>query len=426
VPARLLVVFIALAATGLSAAPAVAAPDKPFEMVVAPASEWAGVTNGAYTVTLTNKTKTQQLGSADVTVPAAITIVDRNGLGGSGNVLELRNLALAPDGGTVTITLGLRMPCVAGAYDWAVEAKQSNDFSGPPGNSMGPVAGNRTTTVQGSCRLRFVGQPASAEKNDQIRADAFQPESSKLVSVEAIDARSEGATHTDSFNGSITLSSVPDALPPTSSTANAGLATFPSLSIPASGNYTLRATAAGVERGDSNGFQIIDVVEDCKPSSCSALSPQGAKSKATLTGTPTSSGGFALMSLNLGPDPLLSDGCAGYVAPGPDYFEFQLFGVGGAKTVVVEYTKQAMKQRSPSSLQVCFAVPTGGFTARDGLPAKPFDYDGPGGEAGGFAGLLPNCPAMPVEPCVLDRSPVAGGGAAITAYDPRSGDPRMH
>ncbi len=91
-----------------------------------------------------------------------------------------------------------------------------------------------------------------------------------------------------------------------------------------------------------------------------------------------------------------------------------------------------MKNRSPSSLEICFAVPgPDGFVAKNGSPAPPFDYDGDSatGTGGneGFAGLLPNCPQTPVAPCVLSRTGTSGGGAIITAFAPASlGDPRLH
>ena len=189
----LLLLVAGLAAFGLSAATARAASgSKPYQVDLAPASVPAGVTVGGFTVRLTNLTGTQQLGSADVTIPSALTVVgapalDRAGTATvSGNTLSLRNLALPPNA-SVTATIGLRMPCVAGGYRWAVQAKQSNDFNGPPGNALGPVLGSLTTTVTGSCALRFAAQPAGAEKNEQIRAEAFQPASPQLVSVEAVD-----------------------------------------------------------------------------------------------------------------------------------------------------------------------------------------------------------------------------------------------
>lgn len=427
---------LAIAATGLPAATAGAAPKQGKEYALDVESpQFAGVTDGSYTFTLTNLSGTQQIGSADVTVPSALTITDRNGIPGTGQVLELRNLALPaspPSAASVTFTVGLRMPCLAGGYDWTAVAKQSNDFAGPPGNTLGPVSGNRTTTVQGRCKLRFVNQPASAEKIANITADAFQPDSANVLSVETIDARPTGAQHTDSFNGNITMTSIPSALPSTTRTAVNGFATFPSLSIAESDNYVLHAAdGSAIDAVDSNGFQVIDIVEDCNAASCSTGALAGPKSKATLTGDVDEGSGFALISLNLGTDPLLADGCVPYVAPSEDFFEFQLIGVAGAKSVLLEYTKEAMKRRSPASLEVCYAVPgPAGFTAKDGLAAEPFDFDGnpltgPGGKEG-FAALLPDCPATPTGPCVSDRSPIAGGGATITAFDPTLGDPRLH
>jgi hypothetical protein len=393
--------------------------------------EWAGVTDSAYEITLTNKTGTQQLGSADITIPPAMTIVNRNGIGGSGNVLELRNLGLSPDQ-SLTITIGLRMPCVAGGYAWTVVAKQSNDFSGPPGNSLGPVSGTLSTTVQGTCKLRFADQPAGAEKNAQIRADAFQPTSTHFVTVEAIDG-SSAPQRLSWFTGSIALASDPAALPSTSAQAVAGLARFTSLSIATADTYTLRATttAAGVGAVDSADFQVIDVVEDCNAAHCSAQLA-AAKSKATLDGTPTSGTGFALLSLNLGVDPLTSAGCAGYKPPSPgEYYEFQLTGVVAPTTFTVEYPAATMKsfKGGHSALDACLAVPgPDTFIAKNGSPAPAFDYDGdPSNGVAGFAGLLPDCPATPVKPCELDTDPLPGGGATITIFVPADlGDPRMH
>jgi hypothetical protein len=428
-------VSIGLPAAVAGAAPKQPLPGKDFTMVVE-TPELAGVTDAAYEITLKNVTGTQVLGSADVTVPPEITILSRNGLGGTGQTLELRNLGVPP-GGTVTVRPSLRMPCVETPGAWAVVAKQSNDFSGS-GNWLTLAASGNvlTTEIQDSCALRFDANPASAEKSSRITSVAFHPESAELVSVQAVDAT---GVDTESFDGEITLTSAPAAMPAAKSTAVAGFATFPAandptgLRIATPGNYQLRAAASGLTSGDSNIFQVIEVVEDCNTVGCSAPSPQGAKSKATLTGSLITGSGFALMTPNIGGsadpglDPLSSAGCDGYVAPGADYYEFRLFGDGltGAKTVVVEYTKAAMRMRGLSSLEVCYAAPEG-FTAKDGLPAPHYDYDGSGPLGVGSAGLLPNCPSTPVEPCVLDRSATPGGGATITAFDPRPGDPRLH
>jgi hypothetical protein len=114
---RIVVFVLAATACALSASTAVGAPTKPIAMDVEPVSEFAGVTDNAYKFTLTNNTKTQQLGSADITVPAAFTVVSGPSLGTltAGNEIELRNLNVPPEG-SVTVTLGLRMPCESGPY----------------------------------------------------------------------------------------------------------------------------------------------------------------------------------------------------------------------------------------------------------------------------------------------------------------------
>jgi hypothetical protein len=425
--ARLLVAVVALLAAALPTAPAAAAPNKPFAMDVAPTIEWAGVTDGAYSVTLTNQTATQELGSADIAIPTAFTVVGAPSSGAvtSGNVLQLRNLDLQP-GGSVTVTLGLRMPCVAGDYSWGVEAKQSNDFSGPPGNALGPISGNRVTTVRGNCKLRFVDQPASAEKNAQIRADAFQPTSAHLVTVEAIDG-SPSPQRLTWFTGTIDVRLVqsgPGKLTPSpaSSAATAGLVSFGSLAIDESGNYNLRATtsAAGFSAGDSATFQVIGVVERCRPSDCRAQIA-GADTTSTLLGTPTAGDGFALLSLELGTVPV----CAGYTPATGDFYEFGLSGVTADKTIVAAFGRAAVKKAGgQSKLEICFAAPQA-FGAKTG-PAVPFDYDGDSANGDeGFVGLLPDCPRTPTGPCILGRGPTGGSGAELRFFVPAAwGDPR--
>ena len=114
------------------------------------------------------------------------------------------------------------MPCAAGSYAWAVTAK---DF--------GPLSGSLTTTVEGSCALRFVAQPASAERDTQIRAEEFRPDSAQLVSVEAVDG-SPAPQRLTWFTGTIDLRLVQDGPgvltpSPASSAAVAGLASFSDL-----------------------------------------------------------------------------------------------------------------------------------------------------------------------------------------------------
>jgi hypothetical protein len=217
-------VFVLLAFAAAFAMPAAtagaASPTKPYRVTLSPESVSAGVTIDAFTITLTNETGTQQLGSSNVDVPGDLTIIGDPTLDAPAvargatvsldpnrrNRLLLRNLNLPPNA-SVTVTLGLRMTCVASSptntYTWSFETKQSNDFNGPPGNALGPILGSLTTEVTGHCALRFVAQPGDARKDDQIRADDFGGlESSNYVSVEAIDGSADRSGPRSGWTGS--------------------------------------------------------------------------------------------------------------------------------------------------------------------------------------------------------------------------------
>ena len=77
-----------------------------------------------------------------------------------------------------------------------------------------------------------------------------------------------------------------------------------------------------------------------------------------------------------------------------------------------------------NALEICFAAPAD-FAAKGGT--QPFDYDGDGTTSDGFVGLLPDCPATPLAPCILERASASGGAAIVRVFVPAAwGDPRMH
>jgi hypothetical protein len=109
-------------------------------------------TPGSFTLTLTNDPKAQQsLGSANFTAPTGLTLGAVTSISSSGfnvtiagNIVEFRakssSTALGKGGvvsADVTATTNaLCSPSNPLSATWALEAKQSNDFSGQPGNSM--------------------------------------------------------------------------------------------------------------------------------------------------------------------------------------------------------------------------------------------------------------------------------------------------
>jgi hypothetical protein len=121
------------------AAPVSANSNKPYSAVLTAGADANGL---AVTAVLTNHTTTQKVGSADLTAPTGYALsgsgsVSPGTFSVSGNVVALRQLNLAP-GQSATATIDIASaPC--SALSWAVVAKQSNDFSGLPGNDLGPL-----------------------------------------------------------------------------------------------------------------------------------------------------------------------------------------------------------------------------------------------------------------------------------------------
>lgn len=134
-------VLSAAAAACVLAAPAGAAPDKPFSVVISPGE----ITQSAtvkFQAKFTNLTTNQTLGSARLTVPAGFTVA-----GASGNTLTLLNLNIAPNSsGIATFTVTVPS-CATASGTWGVAAKQSNDFNGT-GNDFNLVGANPTTSVR--------------------------------------------------------------------------------------------------------------------------------------------------------------------------------------------------------------------------------------------------------------------------------------
>ena len=154
--------MIAAAAGCVMAAPADAA-TKPYSVVVSPGTITQGVTV-RFQAKITNLTTSQTLGSANLTAPAGLSLVANSAsLSGpgtatvSGNVVQLRNLNVAPGASviaTVNVTVQSTTPCAESSFTWMVAAKQSNDFNGT-GNDFGPLSSDSSLTTSVTCGGTF-------------------------------------------------------------------------------------------------------------------------------------------------------------------------------------------------------------------------------------------------------------------------------
>ena len=153
---------------------------KPFSVVMS----WDVGSSGPVAVaTITNENKTQQLGSANLTAPSGYVVSTKPGDVSSTQgtvivvfdataqayVIQLRNAALAPHT-SLKITIRLTsVPCTPGT--WSVQAKQSNDFSGPPGNDLNLDTGNSVLTTN-LCGAPFTNGAATG--NTQLSGGKAQ------------------------------------------------------------------------------------------------------------------------------------------------------------------------------------------------------------------------------------------------------------
>jgi hypothetical protein len=133
-------------------------------------------TPGSFTLTLSNDPNaSQSLGSANFTAPAGFVLGAVTGIGGTGgsgfnvtlagNVVQFRakssSQALAK-GKTVSADVTVTSLGACSTATWTVEAKQSNDFSGQPGNDM-TLGSSSDLTPLGSFEIADIGTPIAVD-----------------------------------------------------------------------------------------------------------------------------------------------------------------------------------------------------------------------------------------------------------------------
>ena len=167
----------------IAALPSVAEDDTPAD---AAAEAWAGATP-TVKITLTNLASPQSLGSANLSVPAGVTISPSSvsltstqpSFAGTasvaGGVIKLRDLSLAPNA-SVTLSVGVQTTCAptAPSYAFTTTVKQSNDFNGT-GNDFVIQGSQPALDLVGTCSLAFSSQPADAQRATAITSEIYLP-----------------------------------------------------------------------------------------------------------------------------------------------------------------------------------------------------------------------------------------------------------
>jgi hypothetical protein len=265
-------VLAVLASIGIGAGSA-ATGTKPYSATIVP-SPVSPSSEVSLTFTLTNLASPQSIGSANLTAPDGFTIAEAHveGTGDTGDtefptrLLKLRNLAVMPTD-TRTVSLTVETPCTTGDYTWGLRAKQSNNFSGPPGNDFTnpPVGGFPVTTLDGS------GPPNSVTFSRQPGSGQVATAGNPTAAVTVYDACGSVAT---SATGDVTVALVPPADPTfgggtavlggtKSVPLSNGVASFTDLQVSESAQgYALNATYGSTTIG-SETFDIFNFYGDC-------------------------------------------------------------------------------------------------------------------------------------------------------------------
>jgi hypothetical protein len=129
-----------------------------FAVSISPSNPTAGA-NTSFTFTIRNEASPQQLGSVQISVPAApagFMITSAPGATSfTSSSAQFLNLNLAPSS-TATLTVNATVPCGSGSYQWGIAAKQSNNFNGSGNNfQLDPNSnGNLSGTFTGSCTVQ--------------------------------------------------------------------------------------------------------------------------------------------------------------------------------------------------------------------------------------------------------------------------------
>jgi hypothetical protein len=404
--ARLLIGCSVLLVASLGQTASAQTTSKPYTANIVPHQVAAGAST-AFTATLVNETDTQQLGSAEITAPPGFVISSTSAGSLDANVVRLRNLGVPP-GGSTSVVIQASAPCSAGAGQWQVRAKQSNNFSGQPGNdlSLRAAGSDLTSTIVGSCHLNFFSHPADAAKGSVITTTPFNfPIPGGPIQVEVLDGTNARVTSTPA----ITVAA-PNLSGTLTANAVAGVASFQNLSINANGVYTLTASSAGLGTATSESFTIWESAATCSPGqSCASTAAEGSFS-ATFSGTSTTKG-FLLVSVDRYTKGSLECGDTYSHAPSVTSAATYQFTATSTKVMVGRIAKSDVQLDPDNGVglyRVCFDSDEP-FVGRNGSTVPP-----------GTPALLPDCNAVAnVPPCVQSITKTKAGDVIITILLPK-------
>jgi hypothetical protein len=366
---------------------------------------------GSFTLTVTNDPKAQQaLGSANFTPPAGFTVSSVSNVtnGGfhvsvSGNVVQFRansNQTALGKGGTVSADVVTSVPQTCTSATWGVEAKQSNDFSGTPGNDLSLGATGTDLTPLGS----FIVAPIETDISSvtpplhvpQIVTNVTEP-----VSVTAKDTC--GNTKSDYSGAALAEVHSPPRLAgaglPSSLSWSGGVgsASFKPVNVEVVDQLSVSDPVTGIS-ATSNSFDVVETICAVAGTTCTWQNKNN-----TINATSTVPGNG--QALGLGFQQLGSVTCTPEggtpLSPKGEAIEIDPVNYTGPYTITLVYAKSVSGTGS-TPFVTCLSKDNG---------------------ASWFA--VPDCGStVPVNtaPCVQSRKRVTGGALQIVLFL-EQGDP---
>ena len=172
------------------------------------------------TLKLSNKARSQTLGSADVTFPSSVVTAlgtptsSKGTVSLSGNKVSLRNLSLPAKTGFVTFTVGVRADTVGAAKKITAVVKQSNNFNDSGGDAnLFKLQGSLPTLTVVNCVGTIEGTVWNDknESGDRPAADApFEPlQGGWQIAAYRVGATTPASTTTTLADGTYKLENVP-------------------------------------------------------------------------------------------------------------------------------------------------------------------------------------------------------------------------
>ena len=416
-------------AVALAAATAEATPNKPYLANVHQTLN----TPGSFTFTLTNDPHaSQNLGSANFTAPAGVTLapgtvgtnVKLNGTATSNwtvgvdalGILEFRSTTghgLGPgDSVSADVVAPTNLSCTPNppannSAKWSVEAKQSNDFSGQPGNDLQLNPASDLTPL-GSFVIAPIESIVTAA-DGPLHVPQIIVNQTKPISITALDTCGNvdkdysGATLNKEQNFGL-VNATFSAL---SWSNGIGSASFTPVDVEVGNQFTVNDGPSGISQASSStdGNPTFDVVETicAKQGTVCVWTDKNKPISATST-VPGDSNGHA--SLGLGYKPFKNSEACGVGSGVGDSIYIDPYQYTQPYTIVLVYAK-SLTPKGPASNVV---------TCKDISPNE----DG----TNWSRTAIPPCGNTPVAPCA-DAANIQGGALQITLHlnpgDPHTG-----